>query len=268
MNLFVKKLLAKYVKYIEIIGYLFVLLFIAGLVALSQIKAEDEFVFLNGKIELEKEIISFPQKQIILNVFADSSVKVKPGDNLIELTDNKKYISDQEIIKDLENQIKLAREVSDNNLVNKFSNILNEIKNRNYPNLNIEKIQSKLPGDFFPFVQKNEITEINQNIGGVFGFENSTIRVSKFPVDQQQKKKLKSGQTGIATLKLDFENSISIPVIMSEYSEKEMIFVARELSGENKQKMATSLAQNDDEYISVTLSVLVGSKSWMNLIWR
>jgi hypothetical protein len=268
MNLFVKKLLAKYVKYIEIIGYLFVLLFIAGLVALSQIKAEDEFVSLNGIFEIEKEIISFPKKQIILNVFAESSVKVKPGDNLIELTDNKKYISDHEIIKDLENQIKLAREVSDNNLVNKFSNILNEIQNRNYPNLDIEKIQSKLPGDYFPFVQKNEITEINQTIGGVFGFENGTIRVSEFPVDQQQKKKLKSGQTGTATLKLGFENSNSISVLMSEFSEREMIFELEDLSLENKQKIATSLAQNEDEYISVTLSVLVGSKSWMNLIWR
>ena len=82
------------------------------------------------------------------------------------------------------------------------------------------------------------------------------------------KKKLKSGQTGTATINLGLENSISIPVIMSEFSEKEMIFELEDLSLENKQKIATSLAQNEDEYISVTLSVLVGSKSWMNLIWR
>ena len=35
MNLFIKKILAKYVIYIEIIGYGFVLLFIVGLIALS-----------------------------------------------------------------------------------------------------------------------------------------------------------------------------------------------------------------------------------------
>ena len=41
MNRFGKKILAKYVNYIEIISYTFVVLFIGGLIALSKIKAED-----------------------------------------------------------------------------------------------------------------------------------------------------------------------------------------------------------------------------------
>jgi len=268
MNLFVKKLLAKYVKYIEIIGYFFVFLFIAGLVALSQIKAEDEFVSLNGKFEIQKEVFSYPDRQVILNIFADSSAKVEPGENLLELTNNKKYISDQEIIKNLEKQIKTAREVADNNLVNRFSDIHSDIKSRTYPSLNTEKVQSKLSGNFFPFVLQDDIIEHNQIIGGVFDFENCTIKVSEFPVDKQQKKKLKSGQTATATLNLGFENSDSFSVLMTVIGENEMIFDPEELSFEHKQKISSFFAIESGKDMTVNLSVLVGSKSWMNLIWR
>ena len=65
-------------------------------------------------------------------------------------------------------------------------------------------------------------------------------------------------ETAKATINLGSENSVSLSVLMLERREDEMIFQPRNISMEIKQKIATSLAKEDDKEISVNLSVLVG----------
>ena len=269
MDLFIKKILAKYIVYIEIIGYGFVILFIAGLVALSFIKAEDEYVPLKGRYKVNTSLIRFDQKQIILESISGSTPFVHQGDLLAHVTDDRLFISDHIIKKTLEEQIKTAQEIQDINLVERLLSMLSEVKKRTYPDLKITLISSPISGDVFLLKGKDEIVEENEIMGGIFDFKTACIYISEFPVDNQQKRKLKIGQSGTATVHLHNGKTFSFAVKMVMCSADEMVFQLENISFENKQRIARFVFQGGNiTILNVSVSVHVGSRSWMNLIWQ
>jgi len=269
VNLFIKKLLAKYIIYIEVIGYGFVLIFIGGLIALSFIKAEDEFVPLKGQYNIKTSLIRFDQKQIILDLISGPTPFVQPGDLLAHVTGDRKFVSDHIIKKTLKEQIETAQEIPDINLAERLTSLLSEINERTYPDMKIIPVTSPISGEIFLLKGKDDIVLENEIIGGVFDFIAARIYVSEFPVDRQQKRKLKLGQSGTATIDLGFENPISFSVKMVGYSEKKMVFQPENMSFEKKQKMAQIIFQeNKSDKILANINLRVGSRSWMSLIWQ
>jgi hypothetical protein len=269
MNRFVKKLLARYVKYIEIIGYAFVILFIAGLVALSYIKAEDEFVNLNGKFEIPTEVIKFDRPHYIIVQLSDSNAVVNVNAPLFEITEDENFIADQTILNSLEQQSKTAKKVSRKNLENELNRIISDLVQKKYPYLEKSTVRSKISGDFIITDLENDFIPSNKVIGGVFDFENNLVRVTDFPADKRMKRKLKLGQTGVATLKLSPIESISLSVSLISLDKNEAIFQSTGISKEVKFKVAKYLCSNpNNNKIDANISVLVGWKSWMRLIWR
>ncbi|HEX9971310.1 MAG TPA: hypothetical protein VGD14_04490 [bacterium] len=269
MNRFVKKLLARYVKYIEIIGYAFVILFIAGLVALSYIKAEDEFVTLNGKFEIPTDLIQLDRSHYVIDQLSDSNSVVDVNAPLFEITGDEKIIADQTILNSLEQQAKTAQKASQKNLENELNRIISDLVQKKYPYLEKSTLRSKISGDFIITQLVNDIIPENQAIGGVFDFDKHLVRVTDFPADKRMKRKLKLGQTGIAALKLSPIESISLSVSLISLDEKEAIFQSTEISKEVKFKVAKYLCSNpNNNKIDTNISVLVGWKSWMRLIWR
>lgn len=269
MNRFIKKLLAKYVKYIEIIGYVFVILFIAGMVALSYIKAEDEFVNLNGKFEIPTELIKLDRPHYVIDQLSDSNTVVSANSQLFEITDDEQFIADQTILTNLEQQAEAARNASRKNLENEFNGIIAELAQKNYPWLAMSTLRSKISGDFIITQLTNNLIPADEVIGGVFDFKNNLVRITDFPADKRMRKKLELGQTGTATLKLSPIESISIPVFLVTMDEDFVIFRSTEISKEVKFKIANYFCSNPGEsQIEAGVNVLVGWKSWMRLIWR
>ena len=148
MNRFVKKLLARYVKYIEIIGYAFVILFIAGLVALSYIKAEDEFVNLTGKFEIPTDLIQLDRPHYVIDQLSDSNSVVDVNAPLFEITGDEKIIADQTILNSLEQQAKTAQKASQKNLENELNRIISDLVQKKYPYLEKSTLRSQISGDF------------------------------------------------------------------------------------------------------------------------
>ncbi len=269
MNLFVKKLLAKYVIYIEIMGYALVLLFIAGLFALSNIKAEDEYVNLSGKYEIKSYLIKFDYPQYIINQMTDSISIVQSKDPLLEITSDQKFIADRIILYNLENQVKTARKASQKNLENKLSQIVMDIEKKTYPNLKISTVRSPLAGKYIMFPRKTDSISENEVIAGVFDFDKSLIRVSEFPVDQRMKKKLKLNQTGTAVITLGAAESVDLPLILQTVTNNEAVFSCTQISDDIALKLAKYISSLSEEVpLKANIKVLVGWKSWMRLIWR
>lgn len=269
MNRFVKKLLAKYVIYIEIIGYGFVVLFIAGLIGLSFIKAEDEYVALNGVYNIKTQILKFDQPNYILEQLADSNNIVSENTPLLELTDNETFIADRRVWENLERQIEIARAAERNQLAKKLSSIVSDLQKKTYPDLNISTIRSKMQGDFLLFNNDGNFANPGTAIGGVFDFDKSYILVTEFPPDKRMKKKLKPDQTGTATLKLSALESVNVPVVLKTLTDSTAELTVTDLTLEDKLKVARFLGRlKDDEKVSASINVLVGWKSWMRLIWR
>ncbi len=269
MNRFVKKLLARYVKYIEIIGYAFVILFIAGLVALSYIKAEDEFVNLNGKFEIPTDLIQFDRSYYVIDQLSDSNSVASANAPLLKITDDERFIADQTILNNLEQQADVARNAARRNLEKQLQPIIEKLVQKKYPYLEKSTLRSKISGDFIITDLENDFIPSNKVICGVFDFENNLVRVTDFPADKRMKRKLKLGQTGIATLKLSPIESISLSVSLISLDEKEAIFQSTGISKEVKFKVAKYLCSNpNNNKIDANISVLVGWKSWMRLIWR
>ena len=268
MNRFVKKLLAKYVKYIEIIGYSLVFLFIAGLVALSTIKAEDEYVNLTGTFEISFFFIPSETRQFIIDVIAEPDSIVQPGDDLLRLTDHERFTADQSIRINLEAQIEKAREHSDFQLAGKLSPIVSDLKRKTYPDLKMRTITSPIQGVFILFHNEGEVVGEEDKMGGVFNFNEGMIRVTEFPADKRMKKKLKKDQTATVTLSAGPQESISLSAVLVEHKDQEVMFRLEKMSTDNMVKIAHFLStQAEGSAIEVNISVLVGSRTWMNLIW-
>ena len=256
MNLFVKKILAKYVKYIEIIGYVFVLLFIGGLVALSFIKAEDEFVHLNGQYEIAVFVPELAEPHWLVATFADSFATVAPGAPLLEITEDAAYCIEQAILSDLQNQATVARANSRPELARQLESVIQQHTPLSPPT-STRKITAQIPGEFL----RLDAT----SIGGVFDFAQSTLRVTEFPPDGRQKKKLQVNQTGTATL----AGNLALPVKLVELSENEAVFKIDSLKISDKIQLAVALTKVESgAKIPTSLAVLVGWRSWMQLIWR
>lgn len=269
MNRFIKKLLAKYVTYIEIIGYAFVLLFIAGMVALSSIKAEDEFVTLQGKFEVPADLIQFDRTHYLIDQLSDSNTVVDANAPLLEVTDDAKFIAEQTILNNLQGQMEIAQSAAQKDLQRELDRITSSLIQKRYPYLPLATLRAKIAGDFLITDLATDLIPKNKIIGGVFDFDNNLIRVAEFPPDRQVRRKLKLGQTGTATLKLSPGESINLPVVLVSLSEKEVYFHSAEIPQEIKFKIAKYLCANPEtNQIEASISVLVGWKSWMRLIWR
>ena len=269
MNRFIKKLLARYVKYIEIIGYVFVILFIVGLVALSYIKAEDEFVNLQGKFEVPADLIRLDRPHYITGQLSDSNAVVAVNAPLFEISDDEKFIADQTILTGLEQQAATARNASQKNLEQELNRIISELAQKKYPSLARSTLRSNISGDFIITQLENNFIPENMIIGGVFDFDDNLVRVMDFPPDKRMKRKLKLGQTGTATLKLGPVESISLSVSLISLDEKEATFQSAEISKAVKLKVAKYISSNpNNNQIETNISVLVGWISWMRLIWR
>jgi len=269
MNRFAKKMLAKYIKYIEIIGYFFVILFIAGLVALSFIKAEDEYVNLNGKYELEVHLLKFENPQYILDLRSDSSSIVSANGPLLEITDNEKFIADRTIQTNLEAQLETAQKVKQKKLANNLAAIIQDIEERDYPKLDISVVRTPIRGEFFLLLDNSDFIPKNEIIGGVFNFEEGFIKVTEFPADKRLVKKVKQGQAGTATLKLGPVDNVPCSVVVSDVSKSGILLKMETIPENEKLKIINFIAAHPEEVaIDVNINVLVGWKSWMRLIWR
>jgi len=268
MNRFVKKLLAKYVKYIEIIGYALVFLFIAGLIALSKIKAEDEYVNLNGNYEFETFLIQFDTPKYIIDQLSDSNSVVQANDPLFEITDDERFIADQSILDNLEIQVETANKASRRDVADKLSSVILDIEKRKYKYLKLSTVRSKITGEFILVNLNKDFVPEHEIIGGVFDLKNSIIRVTEFPVDKRMKKKLKPDQAGTANLKLGLVESIDISITLDSLNNEEAVFHITEIPEDAKIKIARYISSFPGQTIQANVNVLVGWKSWMNLIWR
>lgn len=268
MNRFVKKLLAKYIKYIEIIGYFFVVLFIAGLVALSFIKAEDEYVGLNGKYQIDFQMIKYEKPHYILDLRSENGATVSANSPLFELTDDDKFIADRTIQTNLEAQLETARNAGQRKLANNLAAIILEIEERDYPKLDYSVERAPIEGAFF-LIDSSDFIPAEVIKGGVFNFEEATIRVTQFPSDKRLVKKVKQDQAGTATIKLGPVEKIVCTAIVSEVSKSEILLNMETIPVNEKLKIINFIAARpDDVSIDVSVNVLVGWKSWMRLIWR
>jgi|GEM_PF-2214528 hypothetical protein len=269
MNRFIKKLLARYVTYIEIIGYAFVVLFVAGMIALSYIKAEDELVNVQGKFEVPADLIQFDRSHYVIDQLSDSNAVVEANAPLFELTDDEQFIAEQTILNNLQGQMEIARAAAQKDLQQELNRITSSLIQKRYPYLRLSTLRAKMAGDFLITNLAGDLIPKNKIIGGVFDFENNLIRVTEFPPDRQVRRKLKLGQTGTATLKLSPTESINLSVVLVSMNEKEAYFHSPEIAAETKFKIATYLCSNSESnQIEASISVLVGWKSWMRLIWR
>ncbi len=269
MNRFIKKLLARYVTYIEIIGYAFVLLFIAGMIALSYIKAEDEFVNLQGKFEVPADLIQFDRAHYLIDQLSDSNAVVAANAPLIEVTDDEKFIAEQTILNNLQGQAVIAQTAAQKNLEQQLDQIISNLIQKSYPYLSMYTVRAKIGGDFLITDLAGDLIPPKKVIGGVFDFDNNLVHVTEFPPDRQLRRKLKLGQTGTAMLKLGLIESVSLPVVLVSLNEQEAYLHATEISQDAKFKIAKFLSDHPEtNQIEAAVSVLVGWKSWMRLIWR
>lgn len=269
MKQWVKKLLAKYVTYIEIIGYGFVILFIAGLIALSRVKAEDEFVNLKGVFTISADLIKADKALYVRKIIADTGEVVDEEIPLLIVTDDPIFIADKKIIVKINEQIALAKETGDISLIMRLQKMRAQLENKKYPHLKQYEIRSKLKGEFILVSDELPFISANAAAGGVFDFENCSLHVSQLPVDKRMKRKLKVGQTGTAAIQISPLEKIDVSVELANLSEKEADLKITGLSPAKKKKLAIALAMlPGNEKLSATIMLLVGSKSWMQLIWR
>ena len=269
MNKFAKKVLARYVKYVEIIGYLFVIMFIGCLIALSFIKAEDEFVNLTGKYEIDNFKIKFDQPGFIIDFRANENASVVVKQALIEFTKDKKFITDQKILINLDEQLEEARKVSETNLEKKLKSIIFELEEKAYPDLKISVLKTPVAGKFLLPEYKTDFIPANTSIGGVFNFASSFIRVTNLPTDKRIRAKIAKRQTGTANVKIDDTTSISLSVIIDKVDENEIIIKFERLTEKQEILLAKKILKlTDDSSVDITANILIGWKSWMSLIWR
>ncbi len=269
MNRFVKKLLAKYVIYIEIIGYLLVILFIGGLIALSFIKAEDEYVNLNGHLLLNAELLVFEKEHYLIDVLSETNSSVNKRSPLLEITDDPKFITDRVMLTTMETQIEKVRQLSRTDLEDQLSAIIYDLEEKTYPNLRLNTIRTSISGDYILFQPERDLLKMNTAIGGVFDFSNAHIIVPQLPADRSQARKLKAEQSGAATILLGAVNTRTVPVTLIRVAEDSAVARIDEWTIVQKNEIARYFANlKNDEKISVSLRIKVGWKSWMNLIWR
>jgi len=268
MNRFVKKLLAKYIAYIEIIGYAFVLLFIAGLVALSFIKAEDEYVNLNGLVDIEHQWLTFGQPHFILDLRSQPGQTVAAGDPLLEVTADEKFLADRTIQSNLDSQLETAQNAGMRALADKLTSIILDIESRDYPSLDIAVVRSQIDG-YFVLVDSADFLPATKKIGGVFNFEEGTIRITAFPADKRLVKKVKPGQTGQATVALGPVDKAPCHASVIEVTKSEIVLKMETINEHDRLKIIEFLAADSvEQALSVNVNLLVGWKSWMRLIWR
>jgi hypothetical protein len=202
-----------------------------------------------------------------LNTIPADGTTVEPGDMLVRVTADSTFLADQVLKKTLKIQIETAQGALESHLVERLTGILDEVKDRSYPDLKQIPIRSTIPGNFFLLREPNEIVEKDEIIGGVFDFKTAHINVSKNSVDRQQQRKLKTGQSGTAKIDLDYPHSVSFPVKMTINSLDRMVFEPVNMSDEHKRQMTAFLFKRSaDVKLNANISVKVGTRSWMNLM--
>ncbi|MBN2090149.1 hypothetical protein JW964_11060 [candidate division KSB1 bacterium] len=269
MKRFTKKLLAKYVQYIEFIGYFFVLLFIAGLTALSFIKAEDEFVQLTGELEMQIFVPEITLPLYLTQSLTDSVIKVQSGDTIFTFSNHEKMLQDQMLLQNLTQQIEKLTPESDNEIIMRLNEIIGKIKARKYADVEKCHIISPIQGEFFNFIHSTPQLIEQRPLGGVFDFQNARIVVKQLPVDKQMVRKLKAGQSGTANLNFNSGNSVQVSVTLMEINENQAILKINSFPPLEQKKFALEFCKEPPKTnLSANISVLVGWKSWMRLIWR
>ncbi len=265
-NRFIKTLLARYVIYVEVIGYVFVILFIAGLVALSFIKAEDEYLNLKGQLEVPAFTIQFDHRHHLVDLISEADSLVGENSPLIEVTDDGHFIADQLILKNLQLQEAEARDASNGDLARRIASLIQSIESKQYNDLEIMTVRTPVAGRFFLFEGNGDIFPENKTIGGVYDFENSLIRVSALPQEKRDRKKLKPRQTGTVNIAVGSGASIPVKIVLNSVSDGEALFTISPIDKAEQRSIAAQL--KDQRSMEVDIHLLVGWKSWMRLIWR
>ncbi|MDW7679095.1 MAG: hypothetical protein SCK70_00905 [bacterium] len=269
MKRWVKKILAKYVNYVEIVGYGFVLLFIAGLIALSFIKAEDEFVALEGVFQIKFQMLTFNRSHYLVEQIANTNQKVIAGQPLIRVTDDEDFIANQRIKIHLDEQMRIAESAGKTQLLQRLESIRSELTENRIASGKGEVIRSRLDGEFLLFESDSRIIEAQIPCGGVFDFQGSMIRVTTFPPDKRLVRKLKIGQQGSASIHLTSPHAVTVRVKLDAIDDSEAQFSLIELSQSQKNEIAMFFATHPEQTeLKTSLKILVGYKSWMRLIWR
>jgi len=224
-------------------------------VALSFIKAEDEFVHLNGRYEMPLFVPKFSQPHCLVAVHADSFALIAPEAPLFEITGDTAFCAEKAILAELQIQALRARTSARPELARQLEAVIEHTPLA--APAGVRLIRSEIAGQFF----RLDATAA----GGVFDFAQSALSVTEFPPDRRQQKKLQENQTGTAT----FQGAgLSLPVKLVQLTEHEAIFRIDSLKIADKIQLAEALAKSETGGIPASLAVQVGWRSWMELIWR
>lgn len=268
MKPFIKKLLARYVVYVEVTGYAFVILFFGGLVALAFVKAEDEFAVFKGRISLPVQSLRVDCPAVVLDTQALPGATVNAGQALIDTVTNQVFVTDRMVLDSLDTQIASAARQGRNDLIEQLKPMAESLRTKHYPDLKTDVIIADIPGEFILWCRTNQPITGNIPAGAVADFTAGIVVVTNIAPDNRKAAQLKPGQPGTALLKIDGVQKLSLPLIVKSVTKTEVILSFGQIPESDRATLANWAAAVPPPPPDADVKILVGWKSWLRLVWR
>jgi hypothetical protein len=273
---FWRRVLARYVSWVELAGYLLVFALIAGLVAASQIKAEDEFLAIPGEVRLQVKVLRARGDAAVRAIVR--SPAAPGGDSRVsqvfyELETAPGRVARASLMRSLEEQRKFARERKQDAVAANVQAMMDRVGGEDGGPSDVRRIAAHSGGAWRltdlvrvgDVVTSGAVLAVDLNVAGT-----KVAIDTKSPSVSQKGNKLRAGQPATVTLSLNGA-PVSLLGRVVQGGKKNPQVELTDVRPEDMAKIVDffkAQPDHDGTFAGANVNVLVGEKSWASLIWK
>lgn len=271
-SIFLRRIIARYVVWIEIVGYLLVFSLFGSLIFASTMKADDDILVIPGEVDLKIQVFQANKDAEISAVEPDQTGTLKKaGMPLVTLQEAPEVVSRASLRVNLEKQLAFANAQKQSDVAAQISQMLEQVKANAAAKSALRPMTGSFTGKWVPAVKAGEVVTSGTVLGILLSPAETTVKVEKksTPVAQNGGK-LQPDQPTTISLSMGTTNvDLAAKVIRGGKTDPEI--AVTEIPASEITKIMDFYRDNPAQnpvFPTQNIRVLVGEKSWASLIWK
>jgi hypothetical protein len=269
-SIFLRRIVAKYVVWVEVIGYLIVVAFVVGLVFASTKKAEDEFLVIPCEVTLSADVLRADKSAEIVSL-QPAGTPAGNREGLALLEESPALVTRTSLLQNLKRQLDFARSQNQEAIAADVAKMIADAQKANNAAPARRPVLSKISGQWYPTADSGDVIASGAVLGVVLNPAETEVTLNKQdPAVSKRGNRLKPDQPATITLSAGGV-AIQISGKVVEGGKKDPRVRVTGIPSAEAAKIVAFYRQNpghDGKFTGANTKVLIGEKSWASLIWK
>jgi len=273
-SIFLRRIIARYVVWIEIVGYALVFALFGALIYASQVKADDDFLpSIPGTVNLKLQVVQASKDAQVSAIAPDEAEKrpARVGTALVTLEESPEIVTRTSLRQNLEKQREFARTQKRDEVVAQIDKMLEQVQPNPAAHSALRPLPAKFTGKWVPAVKPGQVVTSGTVLGILLSPAETTVDIeTKAPPIAQNGGKLKPDQPTTISLTMGKTEVILLGKV-TRGGKKNPAIAITEITPAEAAKIMDFYRDNpyqNPSFPTENIKVLVGEKSWASLIWK